>query len=311
MKTKLTIVIPSYFHFYLIEDIFKHCVKSNIESSINFLILNCDSDENFEKLNKLIENKENWEIVKCDKSLAMEQKLFNNVHRIQTPYAYVCGDGLLPNLEKITELINDNENKDLLILVKTNSIFHENFLKMSKIKNEKEKLAKLFYFLTFCGGSIVKTELLQDSLVNEIDFNSNFLYPITVLNNLHRHFNDNYIFAIGDYYDFSPLKKESTRFDKESIVYVWTLNYVKSVFLLNKEYDDLRPYILNSKYDNKFSFKFLLIYKYKGVFDYKIYKKYSYYYKICGNSWFKLYLVKLIPSFALTATVKLVKLFKV
>ena len=241
----------------------------------------------------LIENRPNWKMYECDGALPMEKKFFSNINRINTEFTYLCGDGLLPNLELICNTLNENADKDFICLIKKGIIFHKNYLKMIKIKDKKIKFSKLFYFLTFCGGSLVKTSLLKNSLVEEIDFNSNFLYPITILNNVN--FDAKYTFAVGDFFQISKLKKQSTWFDKESIVNIRTLNYVKSVFLLKTDYDDIKPYILKSNYDKVFSLKNLLRYKKAEVFDLKIYKKYMRYYKMCGYNIISLYIVCFIP----------------
>ena len=105
---------------------------------------------------------------------------------------------------------------------------------------------KLFYFLTFAGGSIVKKYLFNFNF--RPDFKSNFLYPVAILNNLQEKCVIQWVVSDNVYY-MNPLKKRSTWMNSNDIVEIRTKNYVKSIFLLSsknmKEDDDMYKKIVN------------------------------------------------------------------
>lgn len=284
----LTVIVPTKKHFGILNYWLDCALAYRCFRNIDFLILNSDDFDKTKSLKDKYKPYENIKFFDFPETFMMEDKISSIAqYKILSDYCYLCGDGILPNLEYIYNLLLIH-NFSLFVMVKQNSIF---FNEYKKCKNKNDLRVRLFYFLTFCGGSIVKTKLFN--FEHNLNFKSNFLYPITILNNL-EDMNDIY-WDVGNQFEFSYLKKKSTWMNREETVQIWTINYIKSIFSLNDRYDDIKPLLITSKFDKKFSFKNLIFYKINDCFDINVFKKYYYYYKLEKNSILLLYIVKFIP----------------
>lgn len=285
-KQIITIVLPTknkVLLFYWLEEFVKNpfFLKFKLVVLVSCIDLDLMAYKNFN----------NIKFYFYDKSFSMEDKLKDVYSLIDTEYTYLCGDGVIPNFELIFNCIS-HDFQDIFVLIPKKTIFYKQY---RKCESEIDKIKKLFYFLTFAGGSIVKTSLFSFNV--DYKFKSNFLYPITIMNNLKS--TERISYEIGNFYKTNPLKKKSTWMNKEDLVKIWTENYCKSIFLLNDNYDFLKPCLIKKHYDNKFSFLSLLSYKVNGIFEFKIYKKYFGYFKLQGYKIAKIYLVRIIPTFLL------------
>lgn len=293
IKNLLTIVLPSYFNLELLKFWLNNSAKDNLFKSVDIYIALSESKENFDDITRTF-NFKNLRFFWFDKTKTMEEKIFSISSSIKSKYVYLCGDGVLPNISNICRLIEE-KNDDVYIIYPKKSHFYKVFLNNQLEKCKKEKI---FYFLTYCGGSIVKRELFQLNL-SDVPFKSNFCYPVAILNNLKNL--DNVSFNCGDFYSFSPLKKKSTWYNSESIFAIWTQNYIKSIFLLNSNYDDMKPAFIRSVRDcQAFSYRFLLIYKRHKCLDINFFKKYKGYFLMTGYKTFRIYLIYyFVPTFAI------------
>ena len=98
--------------------------------------------------------------------------------------------------------------------------------------------------------------------------------------------------------------------NSNDVVEIWTVNYVKSIFLLSNRYDSIKPLLIKNNDDKKFTIKALGIYKTIGCFDINVFRKYSGYYRMCGHSYLNIIIVYLIPTLVFKILFKIISIMK-
>ena len=143
-KNLLTIVLPSYFNAKLLEFWLNYAKKDRLFDSINIFIAITESKENIVYLTKNF-SFNNVRFFLFDKDKTMEEKVFSISKYLNSKYVYLCGDGVLPNISNIYQLI-ENKNDDVFIVFPEKSHFNEIFLKNKLNKCIREKI---FYYRFF------------------------------------------------------------------------------------------------------------------------------------------------------------------
>lgn len=301
---KLSVVLPSKDNFSLIKEWFHETSKQEAFAKTKiYLLLSCKLENIDESFSSYLKTFSNVFILSYDSSFTMEDKIKAISNKIDTAYVYLCGDGVIPNLDSAYNIIYQNEF-DITILVNKKMPFYKVYCRNCSRHSLDDKL---FYFLTFAGGSIVKKYLFNFNF--RPDFKSNFLYPVAILNNLQEKCVIQWVVSDNVYY-MNPLKKRSTWMNSNDIVEIRTKNYVKSIFLLSSKYDSLKPSLVRNNDDKKFSFRSLVNYKANGCFDKKAFIEYKDYFKMCGHSYFKIEVISLLPKGCLRFCLKIKDLVK-
>ena len=289
-KYILTIIVPTTSLNELLEDRLNTFFSFKENKIINLIITSsdCENIKNFIEENYGIMS--NLTFVKASLNSSIEDKIKSTVNLVKTEFVYICGNGILPNFQRLISLLKECDY-DVMILLPNNS-FGKRY---KKCKTVEERKFSLFYFLTFIGGSIIKINLIKN--IVEIKQNINFLYPVTIMNNLDE--KSRITYCVGPFYQANAKKKKSTWENAHDLLNVWCIDYCKSIFLLDSRFDDLKPFLLKANFDGVFTFRKLLHYKVSGIFDLKLFKKYIGWYKLEGNCTLKLYLTYFTPIFLL------------
>ena len=305
-KNILTIVIPTYNHPQMI----KYILDNYTFIDKYELLLQIHDSSTDESTKKIVDSYkyENVEYYRYDSNTNVDLKTILALQKVNTKYAYLCGDGILINpnmLSKIYEQINKDYN---LIELYDKSVprhfeYYQNVLKGRSELLYKDVIKHFndnFWHMPFYGGSIVLTKVFKeiniDSLINK-PYNG-FVYSYFIYNYFSNHCFKAVV--LGDDFLFNNIyKTESGWVKNKQLFSVWIDNFDDCVNSLPAIYDrNKKKAIYNmGVYTTFFTAKQLLRFKATDNYNYRLYKKYkSKIFERSNSSKLGLFVVAIIPN---------------
>lgn len=308
----LTIAVPTYNHpdyieYYIknIGDLDKYKIKLVFfDSSTN--------DETREIIEKSPLFKKNIFYQKYE-NIDVDLKTILLLNNIDTKYVYLCGDGVLLNLDffdKIyTYLLKDIDILELYDDADDGHIGYYNELKHKYKTEEIEYKSILSHFsenywhMPYYGGSIVKSNLFsQFNPSNMSDLiGCGFVYPYMIYTSLACKDVDILVIG-GKLINLNPLKKSSIWLKKGNGLKIWIDNYNQAINSLPSFYDNEKNDVIKTtgKRTRFFTLKGLLGFRAYNNINLKLLRKYKNELRfLTGFSSITLFVISIFPKFIL------------
>lgn len=312
-KPLLTIVMPTYNH----PDYIRYTLETilNIdEYNILFEIHDSSTDDETKKIvDEYKEKYKNLSYIKYE-DIDVDIKTIVALNSVKTKYVHLCGDGAIPNLEKITSLCQKymDSDFDIIELYDTQNKKHiTEFNKIKECRKQEEIVYSNLYdylydniwHLPCYGGSIVKSSIF--SSFNEENMKEliscGYVYPYMVILNLDDKLK---AVALGDDFLLPNIRKKASIWIKEGRgIELWANKFPNTIYKTKKCSDDEFKTIMieSQKKLNLLTFKGLLTFRMNGNFNFKVKRQYSdslNKYGACSK--FKMNLICLTPKWVLS-----------
>lgn len=308
MKSLLEIVIPTYRN--------PACMNANLEcmsryfaEGHDFFISVYDSSED-DETQKIVEKYANDRIVyhRLSPEIHVDEKTVYALKHATGKYVLLGGDGNITKIDEIFHAIDFEKGEAEIYLIYNSSSehYHSFFKDLQKTEyTDKNEFFSLHYwYVTFYGGSICKSEIfhrMDENAVLERFKGCNLIYPnmlATISNGPYR------VLECDSFYR-NPHKNSSGWILDHSAVEIWAKKLTESVERLRGDLSDEAVEEIirtTNRYNRFFTAKGLMSFRCTKNFDLKIRKKYKPYLKKClACSWSTSFLIALCPRFILLA----------
>lgn len=283
----LTIVVPTYNHPEYIEYYLQQtaCLdKFNIRLEIHDSSTN---DETKKTVEKFSQEYKNLFYYRYD-DINVDLKTFLCLKNCQTKYVFLCGDGVILNLNEIYSKIHSfmKQDYDLIEFYDDINKKHINYyydLARQYDKNEivydnlKLHVMDNYWHMPYYGGTIVKSEIfkkiVQDDVSNLIG--TGFIYPYMIC--AYMDINAKSVVLGGSYLIENIRKKAAIWLNNGMAVKIWAKQFPEVIEILPEEFNDIkRELILNSEKRLQFiTFKGLCYFRVNNNYNLKIYNEFK------------------------------------
>ena len=280
-KTLLTIAIPTYNHSDYLRFMFHNLEMQGCDATLYVLDSSTSSDTK-----ELCEHIHNLRIESYhfEKTCTAEEKCFFAMRKYKTPYLWICGDGLIPEIHTVCCEIID-ESIDLLHLVNTDARDTRQYYSRRKlpyyIKYSDVALffRDFFWTATFMGATIINRRLSNTILqkVGEDKYKgTGFDIICSVLDAL-SHEKGNIVAKGMHYYIPNPLKKEAIWMNSKAVFEIWSRQMPQAVRKLPSIFAPFYDAVIkNTAVNNNYlSFRGLIRWRSKNIYTMKIEKEYE------------------------------------
>jgi len=312
-NNKLTIIVPTYNHsdymdFYL--------SKMKIIDDINVILEIHDSSVDgktqqvVERYQKTIKNLKYYKYEDID----VDVKTVVALQNCSTEYVFLCGDGVILNLEKTGKVILDaiQEGFDIIELYDETTPKHYNYYRSlsEKYSDDKivyEEIIKHFmdnvWHMPYYGGSIVKSKVFKYAKLEQMEavIGLGFVYPYMIYNYPYKNFKA--VVLGSDFHIRNPYKKMAIwASTQKSAIKIWAHNFPTTINNLAEQYNTykLSTIMYSEKILEYLTFRGLLYLRAIDNFNLKILKQYKHEmktYATCGS--FMQTVIAITPKFVL------------
>ena len=316
----ITVIIPTYNHPSYISYLVKNSIDTYEGSLFRFQIHDSSEDNKTEEI--VSKSKIYIKYFHYSKTFNADDKIISALKQVNSTYAYIMGDGCLPDFNKLeNDLLKNSFSKyDLIGLVEAKnfntkqkaipylkkSVFYENF--------ELNYFAsKFLYLLTYYGATIVSSAIIkfiiEQKLFEKFSYKHRhcYAYIFSVFESLAG--NKSFCFSVCavDYLKKNPLKKAPTRIGKNSFFDIILAEFKHDVDLLPLYFDGSKKDIIKTQRTIAFKKRDILFYRANKSFNlFKIfqYRKDLFF---CHHNLFFMVLACFLPPFVIKYFTKLYK----
>ena len=323
-EKKLTIIVPTYNHseyidYYLSQ---MECIDNmNVLLEIHDSSTNDDTKKVVETYQTHISNLKYYRY----SDINVDVKTILALQKCNTEYAFLCGDGVIFNIEKCGERVLSaiTSKYDVIELYDEATPKHYNYYNALEKKYKKQDIiyddikthfVENIWHMPYYGGSIVKVEVFKNASMEQMKqiIGLGFVYPYMIYSFPYKDYHA--IVMGGDFHIRNPHKKmaiwESTQ---KSGIKIWAKNFPETINHLPSEYDSIkeRTIILAEKTLGYLTLKGLINLRLIDNYNYKILKQYKEElkkYAACGL--FVQYVIAITPKFMFRILRKIIKMVR-
>lgn len=278
---RICVVVPTYNRPECIREWMEVLANSKEAKDIDFYISDSSEDNTTEEIVASYMNKTKLCIVYnhikdyCDKTTDYKVAMALMKVREEYEYVYLCGDGLIINMEYILQLIEKYRSEEWDAIHFCRSLETE----IITFNSGKEFAYKCGWYVTYYGATILSTRLL-----GKIDFqellrsfrNTGFLIWIGIFSGLA--YNNIRVVAIKEFpVKDNPYKKVNSSYQPGRFMEFWVRNWAKAVESLPPYYDGIKDYLCKDIGEklNLYGFDNLIRLRHSDNYDKDIFSRYE------------------------------------
>ncbi|MFR2593144.1 MAG: hypothetical protein ACLTAS_05805 [Butyribacter sp.] len=238
---KILIAIPTKNHSEYIKYYFSKILDDAKKYNIDIAIYDSSDDE---LTRQLVEerNKQGYDNIfyyKYESDELVENKCMD-IYCSQADYEYIwlCGDGLVLNLKKDVELINNQiiKKKDIIVFGHDTRYVKE----YKEYSNSVEFCKECFAPATWYGAVILKNGLINKSMFEKCIKKYKEHAIQGAYFELFKNGHVNAVYLVHDFFDANPCKKTSTAFDEGRTIYAFSKLFNQTIWNLPECYDSIK-----------------------------------------------------------------------
>lgn len=318
MTNKITVVMPTYNR--------SECVAYYLENAVakyngDFFVFEIHDSSTNDETKDLVNRYNASECTskiryfRYPSSVNGDDKVFCALKRAETDYAYLIGDGVLPDFEKLELFLKNNEFSKFDVIgifppcyrYKSNKKKHPKNDCFYEEANYDDLLVDYLPCFTLYGASIVQKDVI--TWILEHDVNSKFClketnsgayclygYQMSLFETI-KSCNLKVGLSFLSFWGWNPKKKGNWVHD-ESFYKIFYVEFINDVEKLSYP-EELKEQALKNIARFHFTYGSILRYRLKNVFTVKLLKKYKPYVKKINNHYWFMWFVAFIPKWVI------------
>lgn len=305
---KLAIVIPTRNHCEIMEEWIHIFPTQNKISKIKVYVF--DSSDN-DDTQKLCNNKELITYIRCDANMDIDYKTILCLDNIEEEYVWLCGDGIIPNIDMVNSIVNKyiSDGVDILHFFGHNKM-NEAYMEKNGFSNEiiyKGKDRKAFFKDFFWSLGCYGISITKKSIINNIDKNEvirkyvgkNFVYPAIMFEAILKIDEPLCVVLHHNCFTANKMKKTNTWKQDKTAIKIFSKHIVATIQNLPDYYNEYKNTVIKEFCINNQFLTVAGLYRWRseGLYDIKeFFKYYRYLKQVTGLSFFKLCIIAITPK---------------